>query len=102
MAEKERKKPEHEIRRGTVVATIWGSDRSAPGRYHVVFKRLFKGDSGWRDSRNLLERDLPAVAELAGEVARWIAGRRMSAEADRRSEPQRENSRGFAKHPEAT
>jgi hypothetical protein len=101
LAEKERKKPEHEIRRGTVVATIWGSDRSAPGRYHVVFKRLFKVDGGWRDSRNLLERDLPALAELAGEVARWIEGRRMSAEADRSGEPQRKDSTGFAKYPEA-
>lgn len=87
MEGKERKKPEHEIRRGAVIATIWRSDRSASNCYHVTFKRLFKGEGGWKDSRNFLERDLPAVAELAGEAARWIEERTRSAAAEPSFEP---------------
>lgn len=87
MEGEQRKKPEHEIRRGAVVATIWRSDRSAPERYRVAFKRLFKGEGGWKDSRNFLERDLPAVAEVAGEAARWIEERKGTAADTLSAEP---------------
>lgn len=71
----EKRKPEHEIRKGHIVATIWKFDGPRGAKFQVAFKRIYKKDGAWKDARNFYAPDLPVVVELAGEASRWLEER---------------------------
>lgn len=68
----EKRKPEHEIRKGQIVATIWKLDSPRGEKFQVAFKRIYKRDGAWKDARNFYAPDLPVVVELAAEGGRWL------------------------------
>src|SRR5262245_54394228 len=67
------KSPEHEVRSGTVKATIRMNEGGGRPRYGVTLSRLYKAGEEWRDSENFGAADLSRVIEVAALAMRWIA-----------------------------
>lgn len=69
------RKPEHEIRRGRIRASIWVDDTDGEPRARVRFSRLCRVSGGWLDSRYFRVEDLDAITELAADVKSWLSER---------------------------
>ncbi len=67
-----KQKPVHEIRLGRIRAAIWENNTQNGTMHSVTITRLYKDDSGWKDSTSFGRDDLPLVAKVADLVHTWI------------------------------
>lgn len=66
------KKPVHEIRIGRIKAAVWENSTDSGIRHNVTLTRLYKEDSGWKDSSSFGRDDLPLVAKVSDMAHTWI------------------------------
>ena len=65
-------KPVHEIRLGRIRAAIWENQTQNGNIHNVTITRLYKDDSGWKDSGSFGRDDLPLVAKVVDLAHSWI------------------------------
>ena len=65
-------KPVHEIRLGSVRASIWEEETSEGLKHRVSVVRLYKDGSEWTRSTFFERDDLPLVAEVVDMAHLWI------------------------------
>ena len=67
------KKPTHEIRLGMIRAAIWANEnRRNQVWFNVTVSKLYKDESGWKDSSTFNRDDLPVVAKIMDMAYAWI------------------------------
>ena len=62
----------HEIRLGTIKATIWANETQSGIRHNVNVARLYKDGDDWKSSDSFGRDDLPVVAKVADMAHTWI------------------------------
>ncbi|MBX9792306.1 MAG: hypothetical protein K2Y37_25685 [Pirellulales bacterium] len=67
-----KQKPVHEIRLGTIKATIWANQTNGGVRHNVQVARLYREDDQWRQSESFGRDDLPLVAKVVDLAHSWI------------------------------
>lgn len=65
-------KPAHEIRLGTIKATIWKNEAEDFTRYNVNIIRSYLSDGFWKSSDSYGRDDLPRVIKCADLAYEWI------------------------------
>lgn len=65
-------KPAHEIRLGTIKATIWKNEAEDFTRYNISFSRSYLSDGIWKTSDSYGRDDLPRVIKCADLAYEWI------------------------------
>jgi hypothetical protein len=65
-------RPVHEIRLGTMKATIWANETQSGIRHNVNVARLYKDGDDWKSSDSFGRDDLPVVAKVADMAHTWI------------------------------
>ena len=71
----DKKKPAHEIRMGTIKATIWHNEtESGSSRHNVQIRRLYRDDQAqeWKTSDSFGRDDLLLVAKVLDMAHSWI------------------------------
>ena len=66
-------KPVAEIKSGAIAASIWKNDGQNGPYYTVTFSRFYKKDDQWQRTKTFRPKDMPAVADVAGQVTAHIA-----------------------------
>jgi len=66
------RKPTHEVRLGKVKALIWQNPTNNGVRYNVTVARLYKDESGWKQTESFGRDDLPALASVVNQSWLWI------------------------------
>ena len=67
-----RDRPVHEIRHGTVKATIW-RNRTKDGHMHnVVFSRTYKDGQEWKTSRSFSQRQMFNLERCILDAHAWL------------------------------
>ncbi len=69
---KSKNKPVHEIRLGSIKATIWANDTKSGIRHNVNIARLYKDGDAWKTSDSFGRDDLTVVAKVASMAHTWI------------------------------
>lgn len=64
--------PAHEIRLGTIKATIWENETPTGTRHNVTIARLYKDDDEWKRTESFGRDDLPLVAKVVDLAHSWI------------------------------
>ena len=64
--------PVHEIRLGSVKATIWENETSVGTRHNLNVTRLYKDGDEWKQTSSFGRDDLPLVAKVADQAHSWI------------------------------
>lgn len=64
--------PVHEVRIGTIKATIWRNETEAGTRHHVTFRRIYREDDRWHSSESFGIHDLLVVAKVANIAHSWL------------------------------
>jgi hypothetical protein len=64
--------PAHEIRLGTIKATVWANITRSGSFFNVTIHRLYKEGEEWKQATNFSRNDLPLVAKVADRVHTWI------------------------------
>lgn len=72
MPKRENNRPAHEIRLGTIKATIWGNTTQNGTVYNVVLRRVFRQNDEWRDTDSLGRDDLLQAALCLEQACLWI------------------------------
>lgn len=67
-----KQKPVHEIRLGTIKATIWANQTTSGVRHNVQVARLYREEDQWRQSESFGRDDLPLVAKVVDLAHSWI------------------------------
>jgi hypothetical protein len=67
-----KQQPTHEIRLGTIKATIWENPTRNGAAYNVAIHRLYKDGDAWKQATNFGRNDLPLVAKVADLAHTWI------------------------------
>lgn len=69
----QKQKPAHEIRVGTIKASIWANQSQKTGTWYcVTFQRSYKIGDVWKRTSGFGINDLPVVSKLADKAALWI------------------------------
>ncbi len=67
------KKPVHEVKLGTVRATIWDNGGNDPvSRFSISVTRFYKNENAWKDTHSLRRDDLPVAATALDMCYSWI------------------------------
>ncbi len=66
------KPPLHEVRLGSVKATVWSNAVPNGVRHSVTFARLYKDGDPWKSSSSFGRDDLLLVAKVADLAHTWI------------------------------
>lgn len=67
------KKPVHEVRFGSVKASIWQNDTTAGVRHNVTVTRIYKdAEDEWQTSSSFGRDDLPLLAKVVDLAHTWI------------------------------
>ena len=69
---KPKAKPVHEVRLGTIKATVWRNETEAGIRYNVTFCRLYKDGEQWKTTDSFGRDDLLLLAKVADQSHSWI------------------------------
>ena len=72
METNDKKKPAHELRIGTVKATIWGNSTRQGIRYGVTVGRIYKDGDKWKTTNTFDRDDLLTLRKLLDEAHSWI------------------------------
>lgn len=67
-----KQKPIHEIRLGSVKATIWENQTPAGPRHNVNVTRIYKDGDAWKSTDSFGRDDLPLVAKVADMAHTWV------------------------------
>jgi len=67
-----KQKPAHEIRLGSIKATIWENETPNGARHNVTVARLYKDGEEWKRSESFGRDDLPLVAKVIDQAHSWI------------------------------
>ncbi len=67
-----KQKPAHEIRLGSIKATIWENETPNGFRHNVTLARLYKDADEWKRSESFGRDDLPLVAKVVDQAHSWI------------------------------
>jgi len=59
-----RQKPAHEIRLGSIKATIWENQTASGTRHNVSVARLYKDGDDWKRADSFGRDDLPLLAKV--------------------------------------
>ena len=65
-------KPAHEIRLGTIRATIWRNEIENGVRFNTTFSRIYRDGDQWKATESFGRDDLLVVAKAADEAHSWI------------------------------
>ena len=69
-------KPAHEVRLGTVKATIWKNDTGNGVRFNTTFTRLYRDGNEWKNTSSFGRDDLLVVRKVADQAHSWICEQR--------------------------
>ena len=69
---KNKQKPIHEIRIGSLKAAIWENTHENVTRYNVTVSRLYRDGSDWKSSDSFGRDDLLVLAKVADRAHSWI------------------------------
>ncbi len=64
--------PAHEIRLGTVKATIWENESPTGKRHNVTVARIYKDGDEWKRTESFGRDDLPLVTKVIDRAHSWI------------------------------
>jgi len=67
-----KQQPVHEIRLGSIKATIWENQTEGGVRHNVNVSRLYKDEDQWKQTDSFGRNDLPLVAKVADLAHTWI------------------------------
>jgi hypothetical protein len=65
-------KPVHEIRLGTIKASLWTNETEHGTRYNVTVSRLYRADNQWKTTESFGRDDLPLVCKVMNLAHTWI------------------------------
>ena len=68
-------RPTHEVRLGSIKAAIWRNDTEAGVRYNVTFSRLYKEGDQWKSTESFGRDDLLLLGKVANDAHSWICQR---------------------------
>ena len=69
-------KPVHELRLGSVRASIWKNENQGIVHYHTTFTRLYKDQGQWRSADSFGRDELLVLAKVADQAHSWIHAQR--------------------------
>ena len=97
-------KPEAELKVGAVAATIWKNEGPTGPYYTITVSRFYKDPQtdSWKRTKSLRPKDMPAVADLAGQVTEKIAELTSADEVPSEPEPAPETPKKRAPRRKAT
>lgn len=72
MSQSKKSKPAHEIRLGSIKATIWQNQSENGVRYNVSISRSYRDGDVWKDTQSFGRDDLPRVTKCADLAYEWI------------------------------
>ena len=72
MSQSKKSKPAHEIRLGSIKATIWQNQPENGAPYNVNFSRGYRDGDAWKDTQSFGRDDLPRVMKCADLAYEWI------------------------------
>lgn len=72
MSQSKKSKPAHEIRLGSIKATIWQNQSEISVRYNVSITRSYRDGDVWKDTQSFGRDDLPRVTKCADLAYEWI------------------------------
>ena len=67
-----RNRPAHEIRLGSIKATIWARQSEHGTRYSVHLGRIYKTAEGWKTSTSFDRDDLLLLAKVVDRAHTWL------------------------------
>ena len=69
---KSKKQPAHEIRMGSIRATIWENQTTNGTRFNVTVSRLYKDGEEWKQTDSFGRDDLQLLAKVIDLAHTWI------------------------------
>ncbi len=69
---KTKQQPTHEIRMGSIKATIWENQTTAGTRYNVTVSRIYKDGDEWKQTESFGRDDLQLLAKVVDLAHTWI------------------------------
>ena len=72
---KNKTRPTHEVRLGSIKAAVWRNDTEAGVRYNVTFSRLYKEGDQWKSTESFGRDDLLLLGKVANDAHSWISQR---------------------------
>lgn len=67
-AEQEAKRPEQNLRYGSVEAAIWRNKGEKGDFLNTTFTRHFRQDEEWKQTDSFREQDLPTLSKIAADA----------------------------------
>lgn len=68
-------RPTHEVRLGSIKAAVWRNDTETGVRYNVTFSRLYKEGDQWKSTESFGRDDLLLLGKVANDAHSWICQR---------------------------
>jgi len=65
-------KPAHEVRLGSIKATIWANQTEQGNRYFVNVSRIYKDGEQWKKTDSFGVDDLLPLAQVVASAGLWI------------------------------
>ena len=65
-------KPAHEVRLGSIKATIWKNDTEKGVRFNTTVSRLYRDGNDWKSTDSFGRDDLLLLAKVADKAHTWI------------------------------
>ena len=72
MSQSKKSKPAHEIRLGSIKATIWQNHSENGVRFDVNVSRAYRDGDLWKDTQSFGRDNLPRVMKCADLAYEWI------------------------------
>lgn len=69
---KAKQQPVHEVRLGSIKATVWENETTAGTRHNVTVSRLYKDGDQWKQTESFGRDDLPLLAKVVDLAHTWI------------------------------
>ena len=67
-----REKPAHEVRLGSIKATIWRNDTETGPRFNTYLSRFYRDGEEWKSTESFGRDDLLVAAKVADLAHSWI------------------------------
>ena len=71
-AQPARTRPVHDVRLGSIRASIWANDTESGTRYNVTFDRSYRDGEVWKSTNSYGRDDLLVLAKAADLAHTWI------------------------------
>jgi len=65
-------KPAHELKVGSVKATIWTNQTASGPMHSVTFARLYKHGESWKLSRSFSQGEMARLSEAVTQAQAWM------------------------------